>query len=52
MKETNTPLSFTDLLNDAHFVAIFQEWEYLESINDDGSHVLWDYMVEKFNYEA
>ena len=52
MKETNTPLRFTDLLNDAHFVAIFQEWEYLESINDNGSHVLWDYMVEKFNYEA
>lgn len=52
MNETNTPLRFTDLLNDAHFVAIFQEWEYLESINDDGSHVLWDYMVEKFNYEA
>ncbi len=52
MKETNTPMSFTDLLNDAHFVAIFQEWEYLESINDNGSHVLWDYMVEKFNYEA
>ena len=52
MNETNTPLSFTDLLNAAHFAAIFQEWEYLESINDNGSHVLWDYMVEVFNYEA
>jgi len=52
MKQTNTHPSFTDLLKDAHFLAIFREWEYLESKNDDGAETLWDYMVEVFDYEA
>jgi hypothetical protein len=52
MNNTGTHPNFTDLLKDEHFVAIYRDWEYHTSIEHPAAEMLYEYMVEEFNYEA
>lgn len=44
--------SFTDLLNDPHFYAINQDYEWHLSMNHPAAEELAEYMLNTWNYKA